>query len=275
VKRYHAGMKRVAALLSAFLVACVSHPNAYKPLDRFERDEADPRIRREAGAEEWARLLAPELDEAVRAVETGHLAPFPGPVRVFLCATDECFRFYVTTPGLTAAVVPDNRLILSPKLFGKESARRRGILVHELSHLHLGQHIGHYHFNTPIWFHEGLASLTADGYGADLATDAEAIAAIRSGQHFDPLARDKRDYRHHAQSFELSIHVFYRQAMLFVRFLRDSDEDAFRDFLRRLGENEDFDIAFGNAYNSPVKDLWPRFVEEINGGERPDTPEEG
>jgi hypothetical protein len=249
--------------MTAVLAGCASHPNASKPVDWFQVYQADHRIRFEPGAEAFAGQLAAEMDAAVRTVEKVHGAPFLGPVRVYLCATVDCFRFYVTTPHLSAAVVPDNRLILSPRLFGEESMRRQGLLTHELSHLHMGQYIGHYHPNTPIWFHEGLASLAAGGFGADQVTDAQAVEALKAGQRFDPTVRDRRDLRHGADAFGLSVPLFYREAMLFVRYLKTIDEDAFFDFMKRLRSNEDFDIAFGNAYNTLIKSLWHRFVEEM------------
>lgn len=107
-----------------------------------------------------------------------------------MSAAASCFNRYVYTPRLSAAVIPDNRLILSPNLNGRESARLPGLLTHELAHLHLGQRIGHYNSTLPVWFHEGWASLTADGGGAEYATDAQAYAAIRAGRRVDLIARD-------------------------------------------------------------------------------------
>src|SRR5690606_39395807 len=46
--------------------------------------------------------------------------------------------------NFSAAVVYDNRLLLSRRLFEREPQRVSSILLHELSHLHLGQRLGHY-----------------------------------------------------------------------------------------------------------------------------------
>jgi hypothetical protein len=105
------------------------------------------------------------------------------------------------------------------------------LLTHELAHLHLGQRIGHYHSTLPVWFHEGWASLTADGGGAEYATDAEAYAAIRDGRRVNLSARDTPDKRHRAGASGLTIHEFYRQSMLLVGWLRAQDEARFRQLV--------------------------------------------
>ena len=79
--------------------------------------------------------------------------------QVHVCVTSPCFQRLVPATGYSAAVLSGDLLLLSPNLFGRESARLRAILTHELSHLHLGQLLGHYTPWLPIWFHEGLASL--------------------------------------------------------------------------------------------------------------------
>ena len=75
------------------------------------------------------------LPAAIELVEQAHYLPFARPPRVNVCGTDDCFRRYVMTPRLSAAVVPDNRLILSPNLDGRESHRLQTLLTHELAHL--------------------------------------------------------------------------------------------------------------------------------------------
>ena len=69
-------------------------------------------------------------------------------------------------PNLTAAVAYDNRLLLHPRRFNHEPERLAPVLDHELSHLHLGQRIGHSSPAVSVWFHEGLASHAAGGGGA-------------------------------------------------------------------------------------------------------------
>ena len=238
-------------VLLATLQGCaltVSNPRALQPIDSFVPLASDPRVWVEPGYEDYGARVADALPAAIAKVEAAHYLPFVHPPRVNVCGTDACFKRYVLTPKLSAAVVPDNRLILSPNLNGREKNRLPALLTHELAHLHLGQRIGHYHSTMPVWFHEGWASLTADGGGAEYATDAQAIAAIRAGRRVDLVARDTPDQRHRAGAFKLNIFEFYRESMLLVGWLKAQDEARFRALVLAIQDNTDFVIAFWNVY---------------------------
>src|SRR5690606_11003924 len=133
--------------------------------------------------------------------------------------------------NFSAAVVYDNRLVLSRRLFEREPQRVGSILLHELSHLHLGQRLGHYSMGIPVWFHEGLASYAAHGGGADLVSDDEAWAAAARDRHFLPAEQHLPWRRRMAVNCKLPPAPFYRQAMLFVVSLHGRDPDAFRQLL--------------------------------------------
>ena len=240
----------LAALL-ATLQGCaltVSHPRALTPLESFAPLAADSRVWVEPGFEVYGERVARALPQAIAAVEAAHYLPFARAPRVHVCGSEACFSRYVLTPKLSAAVVPDNRLILSPNLDGREKHRLAALLTHELAHLHLGQRIGHYHSTLPVWFHEGWASLTADGGGADYATDAQAYAAIRAGRRVNLGARDTPDKRHRAAASRLNIFEFYRQSMLLVGWLRAQDEARFKALVLAVQDNTDFEIAFWDIY---------------------------
>ncbi|MBU1396217.1 MAG: hypothetical protein KKE84_08745 [Gammaproteobacteria bacterium] len=241
-------------LLAVLLVALqgcaltVSHPRALTPLESFVPLAGDPRVWVEPGFEGYGERVARALPQAIAAVEAAHYLPFARAPRVHVCGSEACFRRYVLTPKLSAAVVPDNRLILSPNLDGREKHRLSALLTHELAHLHLGQRIGHYHSTLPVWFHEGWASLTADGGGAEYATDAQAYAAIRAGRRVNLGAHDTPGKRHRAAASRLNIFEFYRQSMLLVGWLRAQDAARFRELALAVQDNTDFEIAFWNIY---------------------------
>jgi hypothetical protein len=226
----------------------VSDPRALKPIDSFAPLASDPRVWVEPGYEAFGARVAAALPAAIARVEAAHYLPFARPPRVYVCGSDACFRRYVLTPKLSAAVVPDNRLILSPNLDGKERHRLPTLLAHELAHLHLGQRIGHYHSTLPVWFHEGWASLAAEGGGAEYATDAKVFEAIRAGRRINLNVRDTPDKRHRAASSGLNIFEFYRQSMLLVGWLKAQDEARFRQLALDIQDNTDFGIAFWNIY---------------------------
>ena len=234
--------------LSSGCALTVSDPRALRPIDSFVPLAGDARVWVEPGHEAYGTRVAAALPAAIAQVEAAHYRPFVRPPRIYVCGSDDCFRRYVMTPKLSAAVVPDNRLILSPRLDGREQHRLPTLLTHELSHLHLGQRIGHYHSTLPVWFHEGWASLAAEGGGAEYATDSQAYAAIRAGRRVNPATRDVPDKRHRAGAFGLNIFEFYRQSMLLVGWLKAQDETRFRRLALAVQDNADFEIAFWDIY---------------------------
>ena len=239
------------AALVAMLQGCaltVSNPRALVPIDGFVPLASDERVWIEPGNEAYGERVAAALPAAIAQVEAAHYLPFAKTPRIYVCGSDDCFKRYVLTPRLSAAVIPDNRLILSPNLNDRERHRLPALLMHELAHLHLGQRIGHYHSSLPVWFHEGWASLTADGGGAEYTSDAQAFAAINAGRRVNLIVRDTSDKRHRASASGLSIHEFYRQSMLLVGWLKAQDEARFRDLALAIQDNEDFDIAFWDIY---------------------------
>ncbi|MBW8329468.1 MAG: hypothetical protein K0M48_10050 [Thiobacillus sp.] len=255
----------LAAMLAA-LQGCaltVSDPRALRPIDSFVQSADDARVWIEPGYEAYGARVAAALPSAIARVEAAHYLPFARPPRVHVCGSEDCFNRHVMTPKLSAAVVPDNRLILSPKLDGREQHRLPTLLTHELAHLHLGQRIGHYHSTLPVWFHEGWATLTADGGGADYTTDARVFEAIREGKRVNLLARDAPDKRHRAAASRLSIFEFYRQSMLLVGWLKAQDEARFRQLALAVQDNTDFEIAFWDIYGQAPADRLAGFYDGV------------
>lgn len=258
----------LVALLLATLQGCAltaSNPRALQPIDGFYPLADDARVWVEPGYEAYGERVSAALPAAIAKVEAAHYLPFLHPPRVYVCGSEDCFNRHVYTPRLSAAVIPDNRLILSPNLNGRESARLPGLLTHELAHLHLGQRIGHYNSTLPVWFHEGWASLTAEGGGAEYATDAQAYAAIRAGRRVDLIARDTPDLRHRAGAFGLNIFEFYRESMLLVGWLKAQDETRFRRLALAVQANADFEIAFWDIYGQSPATRLAGFYEGVQG----------
>jgi hypothetical protein len=245
-------------LFIALLSGCAVGP-PLKPVDQFVPLESDPRVWYEPGGEIFAERVAAALPAAIAQVEAAQYRPFPRPVRVHVCATEACFANHVATSNLTAAVVPDNRLFLAPRLFTSEPYRLPAILTHELSHVHLGQQIGHFTHTVPVWFHEGLAAYVSEGGGAEYASEAQAVQAINSGKRFDPVVRDSSLQRNKADHWGLSIHLFYRESMMFVAYLKHVAADKFRNFLVGIENREDFDSAFVDSYHISIAEAGHAF----------------
>lgn len=263
-------MKRLAAaaLALAMLSGCamtVSEPRALEPIEGFVPLATDARVWVEPGYETYGERVAAALPAAIARVEAAHYLPFLHAPRVYVCGSDACFSRWVLTPRLSAAVVPDNRLILSPNLDGRESTRLPALLTHELAHLHLGQRIGHYHSSLPVWFHEGWATLTADGGGAEYAPEAQALASIRAGRRVNLALRDTPDQRHRAAASNLNIHDFYRQSLMLVGWLKAQDEERFRQLVLAVQNNTDFEIAFWDIYGEGPATRLAGFYDDVLG----------
>jgi hypothetical protein len=254
-------LKALAVLplvLPLLLAAGCATPERVSPTPReigFQALAEDVRIRHEPGGEDYARRVGASLAAAIRRVEALHGLPFRAAPVVHVCHDWPCFRRLVRTPDVAAAVVPDNLLVLSPSLHGRGAHRLDAILAHELSHLHLGQRLGHYTPSLPIWFHEGLATLAALGGGAEYASDIESCRAWNEGRQIDFDVRESHSRRLKGPDYGLSIHEFYRQAWRSVEALRAHDPRAFRSWLQALQASADFHIAFADAYNSDLDSL--------------------
>lgn len=259
-------------LLGGLLSGCaltVSSPRALIPFEGFAALAGDGHVMVEPGYETYGARIAKLMPAAIEQVERGYGRPFKFPPRIYVCGTEACFKRYVLTPHLSAAVVPDNRLVVSPNLDGKESGRLKPILIHELAHLHLGQSIGHYDSSVPIWFHEGLAALIADGGGAEFATDEQAYRAASQGRIIDLHVRDTPDLRHKAGAFNMTVFEFYRQSLLLVSSLRKKDEKKFAVFLQAVQDNRDFQLAFWDIYGAGPETLLGTALVRDNSN--PDT----
>lgn len=227
----------------------------------FQPYAEDARVWHEAGGESQAAQVAKLLDAAVARVESVHGLPFRHPPRIHVCISAACFQRLVSAPNYSAAVLPGDLLVLSPNLFGREAARLPAILTHELSHLHLGQRLGHYTPWLPVWFHEGLASLAARGGGAEFASDGEAFGAWNEGRQVDFSRLDVPGKRHRAGDFGLSIHEFYRQSWRFVEYLRKRDADAFAAMMKSIQAGTDITISVADAYNAGLERLERDFID--------------
>jgi len=246
------------------------HRDAVHALSQFEPLAADERVRYEPGAREYAERVAGLLPAAIAQVEAGHYRPFASPPAVYVCGSEACFERHLSGAArYTAAVIYDNRLLLAPRLFGREPERLYPILVHELSHLHLGQRLGHYTMRLPVWFHEGLASLVALGGGADLASEENARRAIAAGEHFLPDAEHDDAGRKNAGHWGLKIAMFYRQGMLFLAHLKARGEDRFQELLLALQERAGFDDVFNAVFGTGALEL----AREYFGSLRCEAPE--
>jgi hypothetical protein len=231
---------------------------------------ANSQVHYQPGAENFARDVAALLPDAIARVEVVHGRRFAHPAAVGVYATPEAFAA-ANGLGSTApvGVTIYGRVNLSPKLFRPQHQRLRAILTHELSHAHIQGWIGGFgYLYLPNWFKEGLAVMLSGGGGAELVDEDEARAAIQRGQR---LVIDDAGSLTKLTDVQLEqipantppwypVVLAYREAGMFVNYLRDSDRSAFDRLMNAILDDRPFTEAVTIGYHSDVLSLWKEFV---------------
>lgn len=235
----------------------------------FRPLEADDRILAEPGAENLAKQVSGYLPQAIITVQTEQYRDFIKPVRVYVCASEDSFVSHTGASKNVSGVVT-TKLFFSRKLseFPPEQIQSR--VIHELSHLHLQQQLGTYHFdaNIPAWFQEGLAVLVSAGGGAERVSEAEAVKAILAGKHFAPEAQGSFFFKKTGKSYSLEPHMFYRQASLFVGYMKNLSPLHFGLFMLSIEDRGDFDRSFHTVYGMGIDEAWQDFVILLKNKQR-------
>jgi hypothetical protein len=222
------------------------------------------------GAEDFARDVAALLPDAIARVEAVHGRRFAHPVTVGVYAAPAA---YAAANGL-GSTIPDgvtfaDRVYLSPKLFRPQHQRLRAILTHELSHAHLQGWIGQYaYLRLPHWFKEGLAVMVSDGGGAELVSEEEAQAAIQRGQQIvideagslQNLGDLRVDRTPPNKAPWYPVVLAYREAGMFVTYLRESDRPAFDRMMNAIFDGRTFAQAVTIGYHDDARSLWQKFI---------------
>ena len=235
-----------------------------KPKTGFYACTTDNRIMCEPGSETLARAVAPFLPKAVEAVIQYQFAPFSQPIVIYTYATRESYSAHTGQSKESAGSAVLGTVNISPKLL-EQPARVQRILTHELSHLHLQLQIGNSSAlgNIPGWFSEGLAVLVSDGGGAENVSSEAALEAIRQGRHFVPESSRSWFFPKSASSYELDAHMYYRQASLFIDFIRGENLPAFESLIKAIAARTEFAEAVQTAYGKSLDELWDKFLAKM------------
>ncbi len=244
---------------------------ALRSTDDFVPLLEEPRVRAESGAGVFARAVVPHVAASVMKVEAQHYRQFAQPVVIHVCASADSFSAHSGATTAPKGAV-NKRLFLNPRLL-ETPERIPRILTHELSHLHLVQQLGGYgyHVRVPSWFQEGLATLVSEGGGAENVSTDEARHSFQAGLRFDPTASEGL-FRRKTADFWFGgkitdpakrQHMFYRQSMLFVSYLRTTDKAHFRQFLLSVQDSGDFAESVRTAYGKDLNELWLQFLSEL------------
>jgi len=239
--------------------------------DRLPALPDNSQVHYQQGADDYARIVSTMLPSAIARVEVVHGRHFARPVPVGVYATPEAFEAAngqgSSRPvGVTFA----GRVNLSPVLYVRQPQRIPAILTHELSHAHLQGWIGGIaYIHLPNWFKEGLAVMVSGGGGAELVSEEEARAAIQRGEQIvindTEGLKNLVDIRFESEPAKsapwYSIVLAYRQAGMFVNYLRESDGPAFDHMMNAILERRAFAEAVAVSYHADVQSLWQKFTQ--------------
>lgn len=238
----------------SFLYARLSY--SFSPLPENEQ------IRYEAGAEDLAKRAAALFEPGMAEVEKRQLAPFKDrkAIRVYVFSDSNRYARFAHASVLTRASSSTDEVYLSERLRERIDSLP-GILVHELSHVHLRQYTGTlgYVADIPGWFLEGLAVSASGGAGAESVTASQAKAAIANGRSFRPDESGSIVGHKSAGDYGLEPHMYYRQAALFVDYLRETDPGAFEATLLEIMHGGTFREAWPRRYGRTIPELWRAF----------------
>jgi hypothetical protein len=155
------------------------------------------------------------------------------------------------------------RVFIAPSTF--ESNTEKSILVHELIHLHICQHLGIFKFagGIPAWFNEGLAVMISGGAGAEEYSDSAAISWINNDKCFTPTKNGNVIKTSGRNDSQLPWDMFYRQTSLFVKFLYESNPDAFQLLLKDIENGNKFENAFELNYRNNIQEAFDTFKKSM------------
>ncbi len=235
---------------------------ALRSTDHFVSNLNDNRVLFEPGAECLADKVATFLPTAIKQIERKQYRHFVKPVRIYVCASRESFkRFYGA--DVRAGVL--TKLFLSPRIFEYGDQIAGKYLTHELSHLHLQQQIGLFKMNRlPMWFKEGLATSVSNGGGAHLISQEQATEFLIAGKHLVPNKADGFVFKKTPSDFGLKPHMFYRQSMMFIKFLETTNESGYQKLLLGVGNGDRLTTVIEAAYHKKLEELWDDFLHRIN-----------
>ncbi len=271
------------ALLTATVLALIARPALRAAIIAEWNDPAglpalqnDPRIHHEPAARACAERVAHLLPIAMAQIETAHGRPFAKPPLIGVYAS---YPIYARANGLgdagIAGVTRAGRALLSPTLCDNEQERLAGVLTHELSHVHFFGWRPRNASRPPPWFTEGLAVAVSDGGGAEGVSDDAARRALREdvrvilddGAWTDFAAirfTKEPDCSAPCDAWTYRQRLAFRQAALFVSWLRAQNTEGFMRLLRELEHGADFETAFTQCLGTNWKDCRRRFIEAQN-----------
>jgi hypothetical protein len=227
---------------------------------------ADFRVLVQPGAEAIAQRVVLALPQAIKQMQESQGALLDKPFKIYIFASEAEYSSRGACPPMSRACVFRGYLSLSPRM-AVEPDTVPAILTHELSHVLLLQRMGMFKISRiPPWFAEGLAVMVSDGGGAEGVGQEEVTAAFKAGKHFTPDMASLPFTHKTAGHFNLPHRLFYRQAAMFVKHLKEQKAAEFEALMGRLHAGMAFQDAFGRSFSQPLETLWDEFLKAQSRG---------
>ena len=262
-RQWRPALVTVAVAAAGLLASCGSLAKmAYlelQPMRGFQTHPGNARVHFEPGAEAAADAVVAGLDAAVRQIETSHGAALSQRPDVYVCASAACYTRYAFAPSARAETRPLGHTVILQGRVLMDEQRLQPVLTHELSHAFWFERGIRCH---PRWWTEGLAVESSGGGGAELQPQAAVRQALRDGTRFTDL-EEGCWVRDSASRAGVSWPMFYRQAGMFVGWLRARDATAFGSTLAQLREGAALTHAIESSFAAPLPALWQDWQRSV------------
>jgi len=239
----------------------------------------DPRVHFQPGGEDCARDVAALMGEATARVVAAQGRPFAKePIVVVYTSYGDYGRSNGYDDASILATARSGRVLLSPALCNEDKPKLKKVLTHELAHTHLFGWRGVLAERPPSWFSEGLAVMISDGGGADEVDEKEAREAVKDGfaikvadkgvwRDFNaiPFEKEPKPKGEGTDFFRYRQNLAFREAGLFVAWLKREQPEAFAKLLTSLQEGAAFGDAFKQAYGQSLGQQWLKFRDSAGG----------
>ena len=255
----------ITALILISLMSGCSHLKT-RVTQEFKTFPESERVHYQEGAEELAHYIADHIEEWMIETEMAQYRHFEQPekIQVYVFNQAENYADYGYAHINTRVRASTNDIYISPLIL-EQIETLPNILMHEMSHIHLRQFIGTltYVKDVPDWFHEGVATDSSNGAGAEKVTIDEAIEAFKQGKHFEPSLEASLLGHKTVHNYDLTPQMYYRQTQLFIMFLKAYNSNSFRDLYVSLTKKQSFKTVWKQHYGKELPELWDVFMEQL------------
>ena len=275
----------VGLMLLVAYQSVVSLSKRLSPLSLFADPAAlpsaldDARVHFQPGGEDCARDVAALMGEATARVVEAQGRPFAKePIVVVYTSYGDYGRSNGYDDASISATARSGRVLLSPALCNEDKPKLKKVLTHELSHTHLFGWRGVIAERPPSWFSEGLAVMVSEGGAAEGVDDNEAREALKDGfaikvaetgvwRDFNsiPFEKEPKAKGEGADFFSYRQNLAFREAGVFVAFLKREQPEAFAKLLRSMQDGAAFGDAFKQAYGQSLGQEWLKFRDSAGG----------